>query len=373
MAKMDRPRWQRAPRLRTTAPGIPRESQKQRANRLGGLSEQKQNSDVPEQEQSESEGKLAESKEEQAKSEDEPAGEVSESDIVLGMFDNPHGSAVASNFYSRVADCKMTQSEILNFLIFQVRCNRKWGNCPISRCRLMDTFGRPIYLVDYAWDEQSTLINVDRMFITSNWEKACVMYNKGKAKKYRFGKPPAPVHMVGEQQKLVFDYDRPLCDLDTYTLNHIVNDRRMRWPEQYRHLSEAQLSDLLKFGAKRAFELATMDMSVAIPRINGDITKVNFMLPFRINTNDGELPEAVLLLDTKQNQYRVCTMLTVQQGWVCARALMNPEMTWLKGAMDKREILSPSGRNGCGKGQKEKSSGHKDFGVDTEYGLRDVM
>ena len=145
---------------------------------------------------------------------------------------------------------------------------------------------------------------------------------KGEWKLNAFDLLPDMAHYFDDPSQLVLD-----TRLDfRVNVEHIIEDNRERFPEQYKSMPDFQMAIFLNGAIESARSRVRRNYKAAIPQYyNG---KVQLLLPLCIS--DPRLADLALVVERFANFYRASTCLTVDMAYNNARQLARPDKDWLR-------------------------------------------
>jgi len=143
---------------------------------------------------------------------------------------------------------------------------------------------------------------------------------------------PEPFRFYETIDELLFSADIEDFDLsDMDRLNHIINERRFRFPEQYRDINEDVIAQKLKTAIETAVKLSKRDYKYVIPMYNIHSDSIQYLMPLHLDMPIDGKPELVLVVG-KTSQYNLCSIKTIllpEEAYLNARLIARPESTWL--------------------------------------------
>ena len=98
-------------------------------------------------------------------------------------------------------------------------------------------------------------------------------------------------------------------DITPRALFHIIEERRHRFPENVRELSDAQLASKIKNALEIGLKMQLRDPSFAKPSYSTLTGTISWMIPLHINREFTEEPELVLVLRKAGEFYEIKTIL----------------------------------------------------------------
>jgi hypothetical protein len=190
---------------------------------------------------------------------------------------------------------------------------------------LIDIYNNDIYLVDLDNKEDDFY----RKEVVMTGSKATLI-------NYGFNKEdimnmPKPARFYENKSDLVFSGSIAEFDLeDNHRLNHIIQERRSRFPEQYQEMSCDVLCEKVKSAVSKAVRLSERDYKYIVPMYNLKMNKIQYLIPLHLSASIEESPELVIVVGENNGFYCVYTILTTDDAYDNARLLCRPDSAWLK-------------------------------------------
>lgn len=142
---------------------------------------------------------------------------------------------------------------------------------------------------------------------------------------------PEPVKFYKDKSELVFSADMEDFNIDNRAnLNHIINERRSRFPESIRDIGEDFICDKLRSSIKNAVDLSKRDYRYVVPMYNIQNDSIQYFIPLYIHNSIIDEPELVLVVAEINGFYEVMTILIPDDAYDNARLLSMNESSWLK-------------------------------------------
>ena len=117
-----------------------------------------------------------------------------------------------------------------------------------------------------------------------------------------------PIDFFDEGQR-TFDADIDDIDLTSRALGHMIEERKDRFPENIRAMSDASIAVKIKSALELGLKLQKRDGSYAKPGYSGASKTISWMLPLHINRDLNDTPELVLVLRKVDQFYEFKTIL----------------------------------------------------------------
>lgn len=141
---------------------------------------------------------------------------------------------------------------------------------------------------------------------------------------------PKPIRFYKDKSELIFDSSIEEFDLgNTDRLEHIVNERRNRFPEKYRDLPTNVLCDKIKSAVIMALRISERDYKYIQPMYNIKSHKIQYLIPVHLDKSIEEAPEIVLIAGKTNELYCVMTLLSTEDAYNNARLMCKPSTSWL--------------------------------------------
>lgn len=99
-------------------------------------------------------------------------------------------------------------------------------------------------------------------------------------------------------------------DVNSFSLVHIVQGRRNRFPESMQSLSDEQIAGRLMIELERGVKIQQRDGSYAKAHYSATERKISWLMPLHVNTKLTEDPELVMCISKQEEFYKVKTILT---------------------------------------------------------------
>lgn len=190
---------------------------------------------------------------------------------------------------------------------------------------LIDEYNNDIYLLDLT-NKQSTFLKKDILIVTSKAVLIMQGFNKEDIKEM-----PGTVKLYKDKSDLIFNGTLDDFDLvDNNRLYHIVEERRSRFPIEYKNTPPDVLSDKVKNAIRNAIRISERDYRYIIPMYNLKYDSIQYLIPFYLNKSIDESPDLVIVVGRNNGFYCVCTILTTDIAYDNARLLCRLDGSWLK-------------------------------------------
>lgn len=189
---------------------------------------------------------------------------------------------------------------------------------------LLDKYCNDIYLLDKTNNE-------------SNFHKKDIIIISSKIALVNFGfdkesimELPNPVRFCSDKSSLIFSGCLDDFDInDEYRLNHIIRERRGRFGDRYKDLTDDVLSDKIRSAIRKSVRIAQRDYKYVVPMYNLEAHKIQYLMPLHFDRSIDEAPELTLVIGEKNGFWCVYTILDTDDAYDNARLLCRPDTNWL--------------------------------------------
>lgn len=183
---------------------------------------------------------------------------------------------------------------------------------------LIDCYGNDIYIIDHTPTEKS----YKNKTITVMQSKSSLVADGFTVESIR----QLPGHVkFFDKSEYVFNACIEDFDLeDDEHLDHIINDRRNRFPSHYRNVSAKIIADKLKNSVEQAIKISEIDYRYIMPMYNPKLNELEFLIPFYLDNHYGQKPELTIIVSKKQSFWKVFTIIKNEYAYFNARLLCNP-------------------------------------------------
>lgn len=221
----------------------------------------------------------------------------------------------------------MDARQLNNYLYILLSRNQVSEHNRVINTRLVDQMGQPIYILYTG--EFDRPISVKQAFLVDSISEAQKLFTGVTQTRL-----PDPLQWSEDASDYIWDPTMEVLSLSDRVVQHIVGDRIERVFGPLAGMEPATLLRNIKEALYTGQQRACGDCAYALPCYSRKYNNVSMLLPLHVYTNDSELPEAVMLLAKTLHGYSLATLLTPQQAYVSVRLFRDPELTWLKGALD---------------------------------------
>ncbi len=189
---------------------------------------------------------------------------------------------------------------------------------------LIDTYGNFIYIIDHT---ASTRTPFEKRVLTIVKSKSSLLDEGFTLDKIKV--MPKRFKFVSDNRDLVFNSTMDEFDLiDTEHLNHIINERRSRFPEKYANESCKNLADKIKISIEQAIEMQEVNYKYIVPMYNLATQEIEFLIPMHLDTTYGQKPELCIIVAKKNGLWKIFTIISSDLAYSNARLISKVCTTW---------------------------------------------
>lgn len=188
---------------------------------------------------------------------------------------------------------------------------------------LIDCYGNFIYIIDHTPHEKQysnktvTVMQSKSNLVADGFSVESVRHLPGCVKFF-------------DKSNHIFDACIEDFDLeDEEHLNHIINERRYRFPESYKDVPAKNIADKLRASIEQAIRISEVDYRYIMPMYNPNYDEIEFLIPFYLDNHYGQRPELAIIVSKKQSFWRVFTVIKTEYAYFNARLLCNPNSSML--------------------------------------------
>lgn len=141
---------------------------------------------------------------------------------------------------------------------------------------------------------------------------------------------PEPPQFFKKVEEVIFQPEWTI-DQDFEKFEHIVNERRERFPEDMRHESPEVLARKLDEGINFAVAIARRNYKFIVPMYRPQTNNIQLLMPIYLKGTYNSKPDfALILTPDKQNEiYTPETILPLNAVYQNARLIAKPDEAWL--------------------------------------------
>lgn len=117
--------------------------------------------------------------------------------------------------------------------------------------------------------------------------------------------------------------------LDNIRMNHIIEERRDRFPDRFKNESVKIMCDKLKEAITLAIKISRTDCRYIVPKYDFERKKIQFMIPFHLDNGLDEPPELAIIVGKQKNIWCIHTIISIEDAIADARILFRTK-SWLR-------------------------------------------
>lgn len=200
-------------------------------------------------------------------------------------------------------------------------------NFAIFNTGLLDKFFHDIYLICYVKQvkDMIKLMNPFIMKSLSDLNKIKFLYN---GKILSNNSLPQKVKFFDTVNQVVFQSDIPI-DRNYEKFTHIIEERRSRFPIEFRNKDITYLARVLDNSINYAVAIAERNYKLIVPQYRPQENKLQLLMPIYLNGTFTKIPDFALVLNLEENLYIPETILPLDAAYQNARLIAKPDDFWL--------------------------------------------
>lgn len=191
---------------------------------------------------------------------------------------------------------------------------------------LIDKFGHDLIIV-------GTLLEISNRNYIGELE---ISPSKMNLRKMNFdpSKDPMPPTFFKDINEIIFHGDWEI-DQDMSKYEHIIEERKERFPEKYRELTADDLGLKLDNAINFAKKIAQRNYKFIVPMYYPSAKRIQLLMPIYLETSYTSHPDFALVLTphTQEKLYTPETILGLDEVYQDARLIAKPEESWLNPEM----------------------------------------
>lgn len=226
----------------------------------------------------------------------------------------------------------LSEKQLYCYLVLAAIRNRYAGKSAMFDTRLYDGMKQPIYLVDTDWVANPKRVNTS---IRKGCLKACDSLAEARCIRSDIQDVPRPLQWSDNVSEYMWDPTTPIAPITLHAIEHIVQERGERFPEELKGKDEVAVMEVVKKAAVDGAMVAARDPFYALPAYSKEHNDVTLMLPVYIPLLYGNKVIAALVVKKWATGYRVVTMLDTVQAVRSVSLFRDPRTTWLKEAYEE--------------------------------------
>lgn len=192
---------------------------------------------------------------------------------------------------------------------------------------LINKFGDDLIIV-------GSLLEISNKYYLSELEISPSMMN---LKKMGFdtSKNPNPPKFFKDMNEIIFHCDDWEIDKDLEKYEHIIEDRKERFPEKYQELATDDLGRRLNNAIQLAKKIAQRNYKFIVPMYYPTARRIQLLMPIYLETSYSSHPDFALVLTPHADEklYTPETILGLDEVYQDARLIAKPEESWLNPEM----------------------------------------
>lgn len=189
---------------------------------------------------------------------------------------------------------------------------------------LIDIYGNDIYILDNTPNKGDFRVK-DLELVNSKLDLISTGFSQSELKDL-----PSSFDLSKFHKDCIFDANIEDFDfLDVIRLNHIIEERRDRFPDKFKNESCKIMCDKLKEAVELAVKISKTDCRYIVPKYDFFRKKIQFMIPFHLDNELQDVPELAIIVGKNKNIWNVHTIITMDDAIADARILFRTT-SWLR-------------------------------------------
>lgn len=192
---------------------------------------------------------------------------------------------------------------------------------------LINKFGDDLIIV-------GSLLEISNKYYLSELEISPSMMS---LKKMGFdtSKNPNPPKFFKDINEIIFHCDDWEIDKDLEKYEHIIEERKERFPEKYQELATDDLGRRLNNAIQLAKKIAQRNYKFIVPMYYPTARRIQLLMPIYLETSYSSHPDFALVLTPHADEklYTPETILGLDEVYQDARLIAKPEESWLNPEM----------------------------------------
>jgi hypothetical protein len=237
-----------------------------------------------------------------------------------GTFKNP----ILKSYLQFELDRLFYEQDVLNFpdrIITNESNSKVWFNT-----NLINIYGKELFLV-------GTLLEISNKIYIGELE---IQPSIREMRQMGFGpsKKPLPPEFFKDINEIFFHWDWDI-DLDMIKSEHIIGDRKERFPEKYHNNTTDSLGRTLDTAIELARSIAQRNYKFIVPMYYPTKNRIQLLMPIYLENSYSGKPDFALVLTPHANEklYTPETILGLDEVYQDARLIAKPEESWLNPEM----------------------------------------
>ena len=231
-------------------------------------------------------------------------------------FKNP----ILKSYLQFELDRLFYEQDVLNYpdrVITNESNNKVWFNT-----NLINIYGKELFLV-------GTLLEISNKIYIGDLE---IQPSIREMRQMGFGssKKPLPPEFFKDINEIFFHWDWEI-DLDMIKSEHIIGDRKERFPEKYHNMTTDSLGRTLDTAIELARSIAQRNYKFIVPMYYPTANRIQLLMPIYLENSYSGKPDFALVLTPHPNEkcYTPETILGLDEVYQDARLIAKPEESWL--------------------------------------------
>ncbi len=235
-------------------------------------------------------------------------------------FKNP----ILKSYLQFELDRLFYEQDVLNYpdrIITNESNSKVWFNT-----NLINIYGKELFLVGTLL-EISNKIYIGDLEISPSTMK---MRQLG----FKSSKKPLPPVFFKDINEIFFHWDWEI-DLDMIKSEHIIGERKERFPGKYHKMTTDSLGRILDSAIELARSIAQRNYKFIVPMYYPTANRIQLLMPIYLETSYFGKPDFALVLTPHANEklYTPETILGLDEVYQDARLIAKPEESWLNPEM----------------------------------------
>jgi hypothetical protein len=191
---------------------------------------------------------------------------------------------------------------------------------------LINIYGKELFLV-------GTLLEISNKIYISE-PKIQPSIREMRLMGFRSSKKPLPPEFFKDINEIYFHWDWEI-DLDIIKSEHIIGDRKERFPEKYHNMTTDSLGRTLDTAIELARSIAQRNYKFIVPMYYPTKNRIQLLMPIYLENSYSGKPDFALVLTPHPNEklYTPETILGLDEVYQDARLIAKPEESWLNPEM----------------------------------------
>lgn len=140
---------------------------------------------------------------------------------------------------------------------------------------------------------------------------------------------PEPAQFYDNINEIIFKPEPEFFDPDEEKLNHIIEERKDRFPDIYQSRATTELAVILDTAIKCSYELSKRNYKLVVPQYRPQKDTIQYLMPIYLGATFNKLPDFALVLDHESGYYKPETILELDDAYQNARLIAKPDNFWL--------------------------------------------